>query len=150
MKSPEVDAWLDAYDNPMKPVVAAIREVILATDPRITEAIKWQAPTFIYKGNIASFFPKAKKHASLMFHKGASIPGQFPNLTGEGKEARSFKVARGPANSAPSAATPCWFATRSAVTTTPPGITARTIASPVGGTAASGPANPSTPIISSW
>ena len=92
MQSPEIDAWLDAYDNPMKPVVAAIREVILATDPRITEAIKWQAPTFIYKGNIASFFPNAKKHASLMFHKGADIPGDFPNLTGDGKEARSFKV----------------------------------------------------------
>ncbi|MEP3276312.1 MAG: DUF1801 domain-containing protein [Stappiaceae bacterium] len=92
-KNPDVDAWLEAYDNPMKPVVMAIRERILAGDPRVTETIKWQAPTFLYKGNIASFFPKAKKHASLMFHKGAEIPGQFPNLEGEGKEARSFKVA---------------------------------------------------------
>ena len=91
MKNPDVDAWLDAYDNPMKPVVSAMREAILSTDPRITEAIKWQAPTFIYKGNIASFFPKAKKHASLMFHKGAEIPGDFPNLEGAGKEARSMK-----------------------------------------------------------
>lgn len=92
MKNPDVDAWLDAYDNPMKPVVAAMREMILAADPRVTEAIKWQAPTFVYKGNIASFFPKATKHASLMFHKGAEIPGTFPHLTGDGKEARSFKV----------------------------------------------------------
>jgi hypothetical protein len=92
-KSPDVDAWLDAYDNPMKPVVSAIRDLALATDPRITEAIKWQAPTFVYKGNIASFFPKAKKHASLMFHKGADIPGSFPGLEGDGKEARTFKVA---------------------------------------------------------
>ena len=92
-KNPEVDAWLAAYDNPMKPVVAAVREAILAADPRVTEAIKWQAPTFIYKGNIASFFPKAKKHASLMFHKGATIAGDFPNLEGDGKEARSMKFA---------------------------------------------------------
>ncbi len=91
-KTPEVDAWLDVYDNPMKPVVSAIRDLALAADPRITEAIKWQAPTFVYKGNIASFFPKAKKHASLMFHKGAEIPGSFPNLQGDGKEARTFKV----------------------------------------------------------
>ena len=28
-----------------------------------------------------------------MFHKGAVIPGDFPNLAGDGKEARSFKVA---------------------------------------------------------
>lgn len=92
MKNPDVDAWLDAYDNPMKPIVTVMRAVILKADPRVTEAIKWQAPTFIYKGNIASFFPKAKQHASLMFHKGAEISGDFPNLLGDGKEARSFKV----------------------------------------------------------
>ena len=91
-KNPDVDIWLEAYDNPMKPVVVAMRDAILAADSRITEAIKWQAPTFIYKGNIASFFPKAKKQASLMFHKGAIIPGSFDNLTGDGKEARTFKV----------------------------------------------------------
>ena len=92
-KNPDVDAWLDQYDNPMKPVVSAMRDLILACDTRITETIKWQAPTFMYKGNISSFFPKSKKHASLMFHKGAEIPGAFPNLEGDGKEARSFKVA---------------------------------------------------------
>ncbi len=92
MKNPDVDAWLDAYDNPMKPVVAAMRDAILAADARVTETIKWQAPTFVYNGNIASFFPKSKKHASLMFHKGADISGDFRYLTGDGKEARSFKV----------------------------------------------------------
>ena len=91
-RSAEIDAWLEAYDNPMKPVVAAMREAILAADPRVTETIKWQAPTFVYKGNIASFFPRAKAHASLMFHKGATIPGDFRNLEGDGAEARSFKV----------------------------------------------------------
>ena len=91
-RNPEVDKWFEAYDNPMKSVVAAIRDKVLASDSRIEEAIKWQAPTFIYKGNIASFFPRAKKHASLMFHKGAEIPGSFENLEGDGKEARSFKV----------------------------------------------------------
>ena len=91
-RNPKVDEWLSEYDNPMKPVVAAMREHILQSDARITEAIKWQAPTFIYKGNIASFFPKSKKHASLMFHKGAEIPGAFPHLEGDGKEARSFRL----------------------------------------------------------
>jgi hypothetical protein len=90
-KNPEVDAWFEAYDNPMKPVVMAVRAAILEADPRVTETIKWQAPTFIYKGNIASFFPKSKAHASLMFHKGASIPGTFANLVGDAKDGRSMK-----------------------------------------------------------
>ena len=91
-KNQDVDSWLEAYDNPMKPVVATMREIILNADTRATETIKWQALTFMYEGNIASFFPKAKKHASLMFHKGAEIPGSFENLVGDGKEARTFKV----------------------------------------------------------
>ncbi len=49
MKNPEVDTWLKAYDNPMKPVVQATRELILNADSRIGETIKWQAPTFEYK-----------------------------------------------------------------------------------------------------
>ena len=89
--SKDVDAWMAAYDNPQKDLVQAVRLAILDADDRVTECIKWQAPTFIYKGNIASFFPKAKKHASLMFHKGAAIPGDFPNLVGDGKEARQMK-----------------------------------------------------------
>lgn len=87
----EVEAWLEAYENPMKEVVVAARAVILAADVRVNECIKWLAPTFTYKGNLASFNPRSKSRASLMFHKGALIPGEFPNLEGDGKEARSMK-----------------------------------------------------------
>ncbi len=90
---PEVEAWLAAYDNPMKPVVMAMRDVILRADPRIGETIKWQAPTFTYKGNLASFFPRARKHASLMFHTGQSIPGDYPGLETGAKFAATMKVA---------------------------------------------------------
>jgi len=91
-RNPEVDAWMAAYVNPQKDLVQAVREVMLDADPRIAECIKWQAPTFTYRGNIASFFPKAKAHVSLMFHKGATIPGTFPGLEGEAPEARTFKI----------------------------------------------------------
>jgi hypothetical protein len=43
-RSPEVDAWFDAYENPMKPVVQRVREVVLASDARMDECIKWKAP----------------------------------------------------------------------------------------------------------
>ena len=55
--NPQVDAWFKKYDNPMKDVVQAVREIILDADERIDETIKWQAPTFTYNGNLASFFP---------------------------------------------------------------------------------------------
>ena len=87
-----VDDWFAKYENPMKPVVAAMRDAILAADPRIDECIKWQAPTFTYEGNLASFFPRSKQHASLMFHQGASIPGKHPRLEGTGV-GRTMKIA---------------------------------------------------------
>jgi hypothetical protein len=91
-RRPEVGAWFERYDNPMKPVVQRIRDIVLAADPRVDEVIKWQAPTFIYKGNIASFYPKSRQHASLMFHLGAKIPGSHPRLEGTGDTSRVFKV----------------------------------------------------------
>ena len=91
-KRKEVDAWFAKYENPMKAVVQRIREIILAADPRIDECIKWQAPTFTYEGNLASFFPKSKQHASLMFHLGAKIPGAHPRLQGTGDTSRVLKI----------------------------------------------------------
>lgn len=91
--NPEVDAWFDRYDNPQKELVLAVREVILAADDRVTEAIKWQAPTFVYAGNLASFYPRAKQHVSLMFHQGASLPDPQGLLEGEGETSRVAKFA---------------------------------------------------------
>lgn len=92
MKNPEVDQWFAEYDNPQKEVLLYMRDAILAGDSRIDECIKWKSPTFTYKGNIASFNPRSKKHASLMFHSGATIPGDFPSLEGTGDVARYLKV----------------------------------------------------------
>jgi len=91
-RQPEVDAWFERYDNPMKDVVQRVREIVLDADPRVDECIKWQAPTFMYRGNIASFYPKSRQHASLMFHLGAKIPGTYPRLEGSGDTSRVLKV----------------------------------------------------------
>jgi hypothetical protein len=91
-RSAEVDAWFERYQNPMKPVVERIRAIVLAADGRIEECIKWQAPTFSYRGNLASFFPRSKQHASLMFHTGAQIPGDHPRLEGGGDVSRVMKL----------------------------------------------------------
>ena len=69
-----------------------VRRVILR-DERMTETIKWKSPTFMYKGNMASFNPRTKAHVSLMFHTGASIPGDHPRLEGGGDTARYMRFA---------------------------------------------------------
>ncbi len=92
MKNPEVDEWFAGSDNPQRELMLFVRGMILESDERIEESIKWKSPTFSYKGNIASYNPRAKKHVSLMFHSGASIPGDFPHLEGSGDVARVLKV----------------------------------------------------------
>lgn len=92
-EDPEVGAWLDTLEHPLKDVILALRHVFLDADERITETIKWQSPTFMYKGNLASIDPKAKKHVAVLFHRGAEIPGHHPLLEGEGKVARYARFA---------------------------------------------------------
>jgi uncharacterized protein YdeI (YjbR/CyaY-like superfamily) len=84
----EVDQFLAQKDHPLTNEINAVRKIILETDDRIEEAIKWSSPTFMYKGNIASFFMNTKKFVSLMFHKGAAIKDSNGLLEGEGKESR--------------------------------------------------------------
>jgi hypothetical protein len=90
--STEVDAWFAAREHPMIEAMQRARRLILEADPRVAESIKWQTPTFAYRGNIVSFNP-AKKMVSLLFHRGSEIPGDFPRLEGDGRLARVMRFA---------------------------------------------------------
>ena len=92
-RNPEVDQYLSQKGHPLTPEIQRVREIILETHPKVQETIKWSSPTFMYKGNIASFFMNAKKMVSLMFHKGALIKDTHGLLQGDGKEARTARFA---------------------------------------------------------
>jgi hypothetical protein len=88
--NPMVDAWFEDRRPPQEPAMQRVREIILAVDPRIEESIKWQTPTFSFRGNIVSFNP-AKQFVSLLFHRGGEIPGDHPRLEGEGPLAKVMR-----------------------------------------------------------
>jgi hypothetical protein len=91
-RNPEVDQWFDHADHPLDPTMRRARDIILGADGRVTESIKWKTPTFGYRGNIASFNP-SKRLLSIMFHRGAEIPGDHPRLEGDGKLVRTMRFA---------------------------------------------------------
>lgn len=91
-KSAKVDEYMAKLDNPLKELWLEIRQIILDVDPQMEEDIKWGAPTFICKGNLATFNPRAKKFVNLTFHTGADIPDPHSVLEGDAKEARVFRV----------------------------------------------------------
>jgi hypothetical protein len=89
-RNPEVDRWFAERDEPLDEAKQRVRDIILEADDRVTESIKWKTPTFSYEGNIASFNP-SKRFVSLLFHRGAEIPGRHPRLEGDGKLARTMR-----------------------------------------------------------
>ena len=91
-KNPDVDAYFNKLENPMKGLWKEVRDIILSVNPKIEEAIKWGAPTFVYKGNLTTFNPHAKKFVNLTFHTGAQINDPESVLEGDGREARVFRV----------------------------------------------------------
>jgi hypothetical protein len=89
-RNPDVDRWLDQADHPLEATMRRARDIILGADDRVTESIKWKTPTFAYRGNIASFNP-SKHLLSIMFHRGAEIPGEHPRLEGDGRLVRTMR-----------------------------------------------------------
>jgi uncharacterized protein YdeI (YjbR/CyaY-like superfamily) len=89
--SPKVDEFLLKKDHPLTAEIQKVREIILSTDERIEEDIKWSSPTFVYKGNMTSYFMNAKKFVSLMFHNGAFIKDESGLLQGDGKQGRTAR-----------------------------------------------------------
>ena len=80
-RNPDVDRWLDQAGHPLEATMRRARDIIPGADDRVTESIKWKTLTFAYRGNIASFNP-SKHLLSIMFHRGAEIPGEHPRLEG--------------------------------------------------------------------
>ena len=91
-KNQKVDAYMEKLDNPFIETWEQIRDIVLAVDEKMEEDIKWGAPTFIYKGNLATFNPRAKKFVNLTFHTGAVIDDPEGVLEGDAKKARVLRV----------------------------------------------------------
>lgn len=91
-RSPEVDAWFARYQHPEKTAMIYVRDTLLRADPRLTECVKWQTPTFVFEGNLCSIVPNAKRFISLLFHHGALIPGRHKRLQGGGGTARYLRI----------------------------------------------------------
>ncbi len=81
-QSEEVTAFIETLDHPFKAEVQAVREIIKNVNPAITEQIKWNAPSFSYKGYMVTFNLWAKQHVHLVFHIGAILNHESGLLEG--------------------------------------------------------------------
>jgi uncharacterized protein YdhG (YjbR/CyaY superfamily) len=76
----DVIAFLRDLKHPLKQEIEAVRRIILAVSPAISEGVKWNAPSFrTEKTFFATFNMRAKEGVQLIFHLGAKVrPGLKP------------------------------------------------------------------------
>lgn len=92
MSSKKVDEFLAKLDHPLKKEMAALRDTIMKAHPEITEDVKWGGPSFYYKGDIATFSPRVKDAAVLVFHQAEGLtPGKVLEPAPKGKAYAKFK-----------------------------------------------------------
>lgn len=85
-----VDAYLRDVDHPFKAEMQAVRQIIMGVSPKISERIKWNAPSFYYKEDLAAFNPRATELAQLilLFPDGAGMQDDEGLLEGKQKDRR--------------------------------------------------------------
>ncbi len=87
--NPEVESWFRG--KAAEPALRRVRDTIMQADPRMTEYVKYGTIQFGYEGDFANFVQHGKKTVTLMFNRGARIPGTFAHLEGDGPSARFMR-----------------------------------------------------------
>lgn len=102
--TPQVDAFMLKLNHPLKDVLEALRQIILNTDPEIGEHIKWNAPSFLYTGEMKPFNPKDYKRyiivtnffkkdcIRLVFPSGAKVDDKSGLLQGDFTDGRRIAM----------------------------------------------------------
>jgi len=67
----EVDAFLETLEHPLRDDVVRVRQLVLSALPDITEALKWNAPSFRTTEFFATFNLRSTDDVQLIFHTGA-------------------------------------------------------------------------------
>jgi len=67
-ESDKVDEYMKRLKHPLSEVVEALRQIIIKTDPKIGEEVKWNAPAFFYTGEMEPFNPKEYRRHLVVFN----------------------------------------------------------------------------------
>jgi hypothetical protein len=76
----QVAEFMNDLEHPLKEEIEEIRNIILSNDDKITEHIKWNAPSFCYEGeDRITFNLQGKGFIRIVFHCGAKVKDRNTN-----------------------------------------------------------------------
>jgi hypothetical protein len=83
-----VSQYLDEFKGTYKKEMEAVRKIILGSNKKIAERIKWKAPSYYYKDDIVTFNAWATENVHLVFHHPRIAAIKSPLLQGDYKDRR--------------------------------------------------------------
>jgi len=88
-KAPTIDEYLATFEHPLLDAITEVREIFTAHSPEISEEVKWNAPTFRYRGEyLVTIHVKALDRVMLIFHNAVTPQVESPLLEGDYADGR--------------------------------------------------------------
>lgn len=84
----KVQEYMTGLRHPLKAEMEAVRLIIKNADKRISERIKWKAPSYYYKDDMVTFNGWAATTVHLVFHHPAIVKIKSDLLEGDYKDRR--------------------------------------------------------------
>lgn len=84
----KVDEYMSKLEHPLKAEIEALRTIIKGANKKISERIKWNAPSYYYKEDLVTFNHRAAKHVHLVFHHPSIVNIKSNRLEGDYKDRR--------------------------------------------------------------
>lgn len=73
-RSPAVDRFMDGLTHSHKDTIERLRIAILASDPQLSEQVKWNAPSFVVDGvDRVTFRLQPGDRVQLILHRGVKV-----------------------------------------------------------------------------
>lgn len=84
----QVADYMSQLDHPLKTEIETLRQIIKNADSRISERIKWNAPSYYSGVDLLTFNPRMQNQVHLVFHHPEIVRINSPLLEGDYKDRR--------------------------------------------------------------
>jgi len=84
----KVNEFMANLEHPLKAEIEALRLIIMGANSKLAERIKWNAPSYYYKDDLATFNTRATKHVHIVFHHASIVTIHSDILEGDYKDRR--------------------------------------------------------------
>ncbi|MGZ5134829.1 MAG: DUF1801 domain-containing protein [Flavitalea sp.] len=84
----EVREYMRKLRHPLKLEIEVVRDIIKNSNPKILERIKWNAPSYYFLQDLATFNPRSIKNIHIVFHHPSIVKIKSSLLEGDYKDRR--------------------------------------------------------------